>query len=362
MPDMRFAPPNPLRIADRASGLNATSVRGYNERLILSLLLQNEGISRQEIGKKTGLTFQTTSVLLRSLEQEGLVVKGEVQRGRKGAPTTEVVLNPDGAYSVGISIGRTQCDIVLVDFVGAIRFQTSLPNPGQNLKTNHPEFLQTIRQAIAMLEKPTRERLAGIGLALPTVQFGSGSTEQNSALQEEIEAAVGHSVFVQNDITSAAAGESMFGVAKSFADYLFFYLGDELHSRLILNHQIHKGNSSHSYDMGGKDIERRLKLYGKDTEFLRNRDSLWPITTPEYAQWKDVIVNQIGASITSLTQYLDLKAVVLCSKAPAVIINDICDAVNLKVQLSNVISGRQSFSPKALGAAGLPFSSRFMVE
>ena len=30
MPDMRFAPPNPLRIADRAAGLNATSVRSYN--------------------------------------------------------------------------------------------------------------------------------------------------------------------------------------------------------------------------------------------------------------------------------------------------------------------------------------------
>jgi biotin operon repressor len=362
MPDMRFAPPNPLRIADRASGLNATSVRGYNERLILSLLLQNEGISRQEIGNKTGLTFQTISVLLRSLEQEGLVVKGEVQRGRKGAPTTAVVLNPDGAYSVGISIGRTQCDIVLVDFVGAIRFHTSLPNPGHDLKSNHPEFLQTIRQAIALLEKPTRDRLAGIGLALPTMQFGDGSTEQNSALQEEIEAAVGHPVFVQNDITSAAAGESMFGVAKPFTDYLFVYLGDELHSRLVLNHQIYKGNSAHSFDIGGKDLGRRLKASGKDTEFLRTRESAWPEHTKEYADWKTALVDQVVASLDSLTQFLDVKALILSSKAPTSIVSTICDAVNIRMTIATAISGRHSLSPKALGAASLPFSSRFMVE
>lgn len=56
MPDMRFAPFNPLRIADRASGLNSLSVRGHNERLVLSLLLQNEATTRLEIGEKTGLS------------------------------------------------------------------------------------------------------------------------------------------------------------------------------------------------------------------------------------------------------------------------------------------------------------------
>ncbi|MER9370240.1 replication/maintenance protein RepL, partial [Mesorhizobium sp. M0518] len=98
---MRFAPPNPLRIADRASGLNALSVRSYNERLVLSLLLQNEGISRMEIGEKTGLSAQTASVIVRSLEQEGLVSQGEAQRGRVGPPTIPLSLNPEGAYAVG---------------------------------------------------------------------------------------------------------------------------------------------------------------------------------------------------------------------------------------------------------------------
>lgn len=64
-----------------------------------------------------------------------------------------------------------------------------------------------------------------------------------AALQEKIESQLGMSVFIQNDITAAAAGESIFDVAKPLTDYLFFYLGAHLHSRLILNHQIHRGNS-----------------------------------------------------------------------------------------------------------------------
>ena len=104
MPDLRFAPPNPLRIADRATGLNSVSVRSYNERLVLSLLLQNKSTTRLEIGERTGLSAQTVSVLVRSLEHEGLVALGAAQKSRIGPPTVPIELNPEGAYSVGLSV------------------------------------------------------------------------------------------------------------------------------------------------------------------------------------------------------------------------------------------------------------------
>ena len=47
MPDMRFAPPNPLRIADRSSGMNSVSVRSFNERL---MLYQQARSARREAG------------------------------------------------------------------------------------------------------------------------------------------------------------------------------------------------------------------------------------------------------------------------------------------------------------------------
>ena len=149
MPDMRFAPPNPIRIADRASGMNAVSVRSYNERLVLSLLLQNEGLSRMDIGNRTGLSAQTVSVIVRSLEQEGLVIKGEAVKGRMGPPTIPLSLNPEGAYSVGISLGHKHTDVVMIDFVGQVKFYTSLPSPDENDPTNHSKLVATVQQALA---------------------------------------------------------------------------------------------------------------------------------------------------------------------------------------------------------------------
>ncbi|MEP4430747.1 MAG: MarR family transcriptional regulator, partial [Hyphomicrobiales bacterium] len=78
---MRFAPPPSLRIADGSGGLNQIRVRSYNERLIMSLLLQNNGMSRMQMGKISGLSAQTISVIVRGLERDGLISRGEAQSG-----------------------------------------------------------------------------------------------------------------------------------------------------------------------------------------------------------------------------------------------------------------------------------------
>lgn len=360
MPDMRFAPPNPLRIADRAAGLNATSVRSYNERLLLSLLLQNDGITRLEIGESTGLSAQTVSVLVRSLEQEGLVMKGKVQKGRVGPPTTPVALNPEGAYSVGISIGSQRSHIVLIDFIGVVRFHATLPNPEPNSKSNHPEFLETIQRALAVLPSGTEHRLAGIGLALPESRSGlaagrSDPKHRYKALQEEIEKEIGQAVFVQNDITAAAAGESMFGSAKPYADYLYFYLGHELHSRLVLNHQIYNSNSPLSFDIGLGALERLA--HGKElpTEPLWDRADL-------LLTWENDLIASMRNSIAALAQFVEVKTAILSSYIPEDVCQALCAKLGRALPGVTVIAGKLSPSPKAVGAASLPFSSRFMVE
>lgn len=367
MPDMRFAPPNPLRIADRASGLNAVSVRSYNERLILSILLQNEGISRLEIGQKTGLSAQTISVLVRSLEQEGLVSKIKAQKGRVGPPTKPVALNPEGAYAVGISIGHKQTEIVLVNFIGEVKFHTTVPNPEPNRNSNHSEFLITIQEAISILPKKIHGRLAGIGLALPESNLvltdqKKEEEQKLSALQEEIESEVGYPVFVQNDITAAAAGESLFGAAKPLTDYLYFYLGAELHSRLILNHQIYHGNSSLSFDVGIRSLELELKVLSLDTAPLWDRQSDWPDYGQTLKKWENELIERMSLSYQALAQFVEIDTIILSSYAPQKICQRICDSLELSVPGLTAIAGIVHPSPKAVGVAGLPFSSRFMVK
>lgn len=363
MPDMRFAPPNPLRIADRASGLNAVSVRSYNERLVLSLLLQNEATTRLEIGERTGLSAQTVSVLVRSLEQEGLVAKGEAQKGRMGPPTVPILLNSEGAFSVGISVGNRQTDLVLIDFVGKVRFHTTLPNPRIEPGSNHTEFLETIQNAISMLPDKARARLAGVGLALShDATHGRGDDAYFKALQAEIEEQLGISVFVQNDITAAASGESMFGAAKPFADYMYFYLGAKLHGRLVLNHQIYKGNSPLSFDVGIDALEAELKTHDKPLDALWERSGDWSAFDGLIDDWEGRLIEQMTDCIGNLGQFLEFRTIILSSYAPQGVCHDICQKLQSKLAGFQAIAGNISPSPKAVGAASLPLSSRFMVE
>jgi hypothetical protein len=51
-------------------------------------------------------------------------------------------------------------------------------------------------------------------------------------------------------------------VARSLPDFPFFYLGSRLHSRLILNYQLHSGKSDLSYDVGLSRPQEGPKAHG----------------------------------------------------------------------------------------------------
>ena len=50
-------------------------------------------------------------------------------RGRIGQPSVPLALNPDGAFSIGIKIGRRSADWLLVDFTGTVRQRPTIGLP-----------------------------------------------------------------------------------------------------------------------------------------------------------------------------------------------------------------------------------------
>src|SRR5690606_38106327 len=104
------------------SGVNQSRVREHNERLVLSLIQRHGGLPGSDIARRSGLSPQTVSVILRGLEKDGFVLKGEPQRGRVGKPSVPMTLAPDGVLSVGLKIGRRSAELTLMDFLGRVRW------------------------------------------------------------------------------------------------------------------------------------------------------------------------------------------------------------------------------------------------
>jgi uncharacterized membrane protein len=57
-------------------GSNQAGMRAYNERLVLSLVRRHAGLAKADIARSTGLSAQTVSVIMRGLEEEGLLRRG----------------------------------------------------------------------------------------------------------------------------------------------------------------------------------------------------------------------------------------------------------------------------------------------
>ena len=101
-------------------GTNQSGMRAQNERLVLSLVRQHGALAKSDIARITGLSAQTVSVIMRALEQDGLLLRGEPLRGRIGQPSVPMSLNPKGAFFLGLKIGRRSVDLTLVDFLGRV--------------------------------------------------------------------------------------------------------------------------------------------------------------------------------------------------------------------------------------------------
>ena len=81
-----------------------------------------------------------------------------------------------------------------------------------------------------------------------------------------------------------------------------------------------------------------------------------------YSEWLGECSNRLKASISALTQFVEFRTVVLSSYAPQKIAKALCDDISREFADIEALPARVTISPKAVGAASLPFSSRFMIQ
>src|SRR5262249_13942010 len=152
---------------DFGRGTRQSGVRLYNERLVLSLVRHHGALPKATISRLTGLSPPSVSTIVKELERDGLLLRQAPQRGRIAQPSVPASLNPDGAFALGVKIGRRRSEMVIMDFVGAVRAEFHrtyvYPKPRAVL-----DFIAEGRQRLAKsLSDEGRVRIAGLGIASP---------------------------------------------------------------------------------------------------------------------------------------------------------------------------------------------------
>src|SRR6218665_2091924 len=98
----------------RQRGSNHVGLRQFNERVVLQALRTHGSLAKAEIARVTGLTAPAIGLIAGRLDDEQLLRREAPVRGRVGQPSVPIGLNPDGAFAVGIKIGRGRADWLLV--------------------------------------------------------------------------------------------------------------------------------------------------------------------------------------------------------------------------------------------------------
>lgn len=361
MPDMRFAPPPFLRLVAEDVGVNQTTVRGTNERVILSLLVQNGALSRFEIGQMSGLSAQTVSVITRALQRDGLIVAGEALRGRVGPPTIPMRLNPDGAYALGFGLAPTGLDSVIMGVTGLChaRGHRRLDPDADPVAV----LAQTIEEMLSSLSAERRKRVAGIGLALPSGVGPWGpdvekALADGAALENRLGRGTGLPVHIQNGVTAAAGGESVFGAARTLSNFLFVFIGPQTEFRVVLGHRVHCGQ--HPPRPGPADLVTLARQIGPDGERLWHHPDDWEGLG--VGDWVAIAAEEIAAQARTLQRFVSVDTLLLSGILPRHVRDEVARRVSDTLVGVTTIPGELDGGSTAVGAAALALSARFLLQ
>ena len=157
------------RFLERVQEAENGGIREYNERLILHAIRQHEEIPSADLVRETGLSVQSVSRITKRLIDLGLIEKRNRRRirGKIGQPSVPLALKAEGAYSIGVKIGRKSMDIVAIDFEGNVKrlveHKYEYPTPEFVL----PKINAGIADIVSRFSPSQRKRIVGIGVVAP---------------------------------------------------------------------------------------------------------------------------------------------------------------------------------------------------
>ena len=387
-------------------GGNQVSIGQYNERLVISLLRRHGWLTKADLARMTGLSAQTMTVIVKRLLEGGLLLSGDKVRGRVGQPSTPFKLNPEGAVSIGIKIGRRSLDLLVMGFDGTIltrrTLRFALPDAIETralINTHLPELL-------ASLPVEQQSRILGAGIAMPrtlagwedelNLPAGSLSGWNDVDITAEVESLVNAPTYLLHDVSAACLAELCFGLGRSIQNFLYLYVGSFVGGGLVLSNQLQTGargsmaaigslptsladrDVASSGNMPAQLIERAsltgfealARAAGRDDPHSFYYGEQDEQTQALFSRWAEEAAGSLAFAITATSSLLDLDAVILAAGLPddrtAELVSltaTALDGYNTKgVHLPELHQAEIGITARAMGGAFLPIYANFSLE
>jgi predicted NBD/HSP70 family sugar kinase len=390
----------------RQRGSNQEGVRQFNERVVLQALRARGALAKADLARHTGLTAQTIGLITARLDEDQLLTKGEPVRGKVGQPSVPIGLNPDGAFSIGIKIGRRSADWLLVDFTGTVRERISVAYDFPDAATLLPTIQTNLNELLRRLGT-LAPRVVGVGVAAPLLLGGwhrmLGLTEAQSDawshldLGAEVQKMTELPVTFAKDTAAACVAELLQGKGRENHSYLYLFLDTFIGGGLVLNSHLHRGEHGNAGAVASLplsmapvagagmkelppqlisqaslwDLEQRLREHGLDPMAAYDARALQAPWLPHTREWLERAAHALAHCIVSGTAFLDLEAVVIDGAVAPDLLNELITRTQAALSAYNweglqtpppLRAGSIGSDARALGGALLPLHASFAPD
>jgi len=369
--------------------------RAASARRVLTLLRRAGPLPKAELARRSGLSAQAVSVIMRGLEEEGLIVRGDPMRGRIGQPSVPMRLDPDGALFLGLKIGRRSAEMALVDFLGRVRARDSRVHAYPEPDAMHDFALRAMEALLAPLAPGTRARVAGLGIAIPfrlwewvaALGLPPGAMDgwQHRDIRAELAARCEFPVYLQNDATAACGAEMIFGAAPAPNDFLYVYVGFFVGGGVVQGGVLQTGATGSAAQLGpmpvpgapGRQLVDVASLAGLEArlgpgtpaaEAIWHHPEGWRIPSGALAAWRAEAAAGLAHAIVSAAAVVEIAEVRIDGWMPRDLAADLVAETRAAMGRLNTAGiaplrlsvGSVGPDARVLGAAALPLAAGFM--
>ena len=382
-------------------GSNHNGMRQFNERTVLRAIRHAGAIPKADLARLTQLSTQTVSIIVNRLLEDGLLLKQDRIRGKIGQPSIPLSLNPDGAYSIGLQVGRRNLEVVLVDFLGQVRhsWQHAYPYPSP------AEVIPKIQEGLHTMQAALGDawaRCVGIGLSAPLALHAWGdlmgpqasevmAAWENLDLLQTVQDMTPLPVEFAKDTTAACVAELVQGRGRDVPHFLYVFVGTFIGGGLVLSGHLLPGERGNAGAIGslplgmagpgapaqllekasGWQLEQALIEAGHDPQLIHDDAIAEPGYEDLVRPWLATASNALAMTIATATALLDLDAVVLDGTLSPRLLEALLTQTRQALEAYPLVGivrpgrlerGQVGAHARALGGALLPLHTQFFPD
>ncbi|HSE32136.1 MAG TPA: ROK family transcriptional regulator, partial [Pyrinomonadaceae bacterium] len=242
---------------NKANVARSNTIRDINRQIILNYVRERGPISRAHIAQETELQRSTVSLIVEELRADGLVeeVSGESTGGR---PPLLLSLRTADAVAIGVDVGTARTMVATSDLAGRVLEEQTFDTPREP-----NELIEKIIARSRELIAKNKNTIEGIGISLPGLvdpvsakSFVPHFKWQDIPLVDELSAALGLPVTIENDANAAALAELWFGrpEIRQVRDFILVLVEEGVGTGIVFDGQIYRGEGGAAGEFGHMTI------------------------------------------------------------------------------------------------------------